>query len=144
MYLYNRTLTVNIHKAVGNSVIVNGVFLDSFHEFCLTLEVDMNTFTITKATGELKRIPQEDCKHTEGRIGNLVGLKLEHGVRKQIQVAVGSQTGCTHLADLALECVKALVQARFSLMKEVLTPEEIKKQSEAFLKGTCYHFRVQQ
>lgn len=141
MYIYNRYLSVNMQKASENNVIVNGVFLDSYHEMCLTLEVDMTDFSIAKAAGELRRIPHPDCKDTENRIAQLVGLKLQHGVRRQIQAAVGGQSGCTHLVDLALECVKALVQAKYSLMTETLTKDEIRAESEAFLKGSCYHYR---
>lgn len=145
MYVFNRTININIQSEdEGKTVAVNGVFIDSFHEVCLTLQVDVANFAITAADGELRRFPHPDCKQTANRIHNLVGLKLARGVRKQILEAVGSQTGCTHLADLALECVKALVQAKYSLMRLTLKEEDILRQTEDYLRGSCYHFRVNQ
>ena len=142
MNIFNRSITITVRTAEGNTVSVDGVFLDSYHELCLTLTVEMDAFTIIEANGEFRRIPHEDCNHGLERIQNLIGLKLAHGVRKQITAAVGSEFGCTHLADLALECVKALVQAKYTLMKLSLTPEEIQVQTEEYLRGTCYHFRI--
>ncbi len=143
MNIFNRSITINVRTTDnGKSVTVDGVFLDSYHELCLTLAVEMDGFTIIAANGEFRRIPHEDCNYGQKRISNLVGLRLGHGVRKQIMAAVGSEVGCTHLADLALECVKALVQAKYSLMKLSLTPEEIHIQTEEYLRGTCYHFRI--
>ncbi len=142
MNIFNRSITINVRTTDGKTVTVDGVFLDSYHELCLTLAVEMDEFTIITANGEFRRIPHEDCHHGLDRIPNLVGLRLAHGVRKQIIAAVGSDVGCTHLADLALECVKALVQAKHSLMKLSLTPEEIQACSEEYLRGTCYHYRI--
>lgn len=143
MYVFNRSININIQSEdEGESVIVNGVFMDSYHEVSLTLWVDMRDFAITAAEGELRRYPHPDCIVTGNRIKNLVGLKLARGVRKKITEAVGTDAGCTHLADLALECVKALIQAKYSLMHLTLSEEEIQKQTEAYLRGSCYRFRA--
>ena len=141
MYVYNRSLNVNVQSGQGEMVLINGVFLDTFHEMCLTLEINLNTLTVIKASGQLKRLPHQDCADVENRIPLLTGLTLRKGVRKQIKQAVGGREGCTHLADLALQCIESLVQARYSIMKEIMTQEEIFTANEQFLQGTCYHFR---
>ncbi len=142
MNIFNRSITINVRTSDGKTVTVDGVFLDSYHELCLTLAVEMDEFTIIAANGEFRRIPHGDCNCGQERIPNLVGLRLAHGVRKQILAAVGMEVGCTHLAGLALECVKALVQAKYHLMQLSLTPEEVRIQSEEYLRGTCYHYRI--
>ena len=141
MYLFNRSITVHVCSVDENTVTVNGTFLDSHHELCLTLEVDLNIYTIISAHGELRRAPHTDCRHTQERIKELIGVNLNYNVRKQIQAAVGLECGCTHLTDLALECVKGVVQAKFHLMRLKMPPEDLKLQVEQQLKGSCWHFK---
>lgn len=142
MYLFNRSITVNVQTEDYKTAQVNGVFLDSQHEWCLNLSVDLESYVVTKAYGELRRAPHPDCMVVQERVQELVGLKLVHGVRKKIEAAVGKETGCTHLTDLTLECVKGLVQARFNLMERKLPEEDITDYVKDYLKGSCYNFRV--
>lgn len=141
MYLFNRSITVNVQTEDYKTASVSGVFLDSHHEWCLNFSVDLKTNEITSAYGELRRGPHPDCRKVEERVQELVGLKLVHGVRKKIESAVGKASGCTHLTDLTLECVKGLVQARFNLMERELPEAEMKNYVEDYLRGSCYHFR---
>lgn len=142
MYLFNRTISVNVRSADGKILTVDGTFLDSHHELCLTLEVDMENYTIIGADGELRRTPHVDCGQTQERIKQLIGINLTRNVRKQIQAAVGLSEGCTHLTDLTLECVKGLIQSKFRLMHLTMPPEEIKNQVETYLKGSCLHYKT--
>ncbi len=140
MYLFNRSISVNVHTEDHKTVIVDGFFLDTLHELCLTLEVDIESYIITSAHGELRRAPHSDCGRTQKLISNLAGVNLNCNVRKQIQVAVGLSYGCTHLTDLSLECVKGLLQAKFQLMHLTMQEEEIKGQLEQHLEGSCLHY----
>lgn len=141
MYLFNRSINVNVRSDDGNIVVVDGVFLDTHHEICLTLTVDMSTYAITSAGGELRRTPHTDCPYTAERIKQLVGVIITPGVRKKVQTAVGGEPGCTHLADLAMECINGVIQAKYRLMHLHMAPAEVNTQVEAYLKGTCYHYR---
>ena len=141
MYLFNRTISVNVRSEKENTVTVEGVFLDSLHELCLTLEVDMESYIITSADGKLRRVPHEDCGQTQKLINNLVGVDLNRNVRKQIQAAVGLDYGCTHLTDLTLECIKGLLQAKFQLMHLTMQDEEIRGLLEQYLEGSCLHYK---
>ena len=142
MYLFNRTISVNVCLVGEKTVTVNGIFLDSQHELCITLEADLESYTITSAVGELRRAPHMDCGHTQERIKELVGVNLDRNVRKQIQAAVGLEHGCTHLTDLTLECVKGIVQAKYQLMHLTMQPAEMKAQVEQQLKGSCLHYKM--
>ncbi|KLU59147.1 hypothetical protein CEB3_c41310 [Peptococcaceae bacterium CEB3] len=141
MHLFNRSITVNVQSEDYKSAQVRGVFLDSHHELCLDFSVDLATFAITAAAAEWRRAPHADCGQVEKKAGRLVGLKLTHGVRKEIQKTVGQEAGCTHLMDLTLECVKSFVQARFSLLRLTKSEPELSAYVEDYLKGSCYHFR---
>jgi hypothetical protein len=141
MYLFNRSISVNVSLEDEKTVRVNGVFLDTQHELCLTLEADLKSYTITSAVGELRRTPHADCGPVNERIKELVGVNLNRNVRKQVQAAVGLEHGCTHLTDLTLECVKGLLQAKYQLMRLTMQPAEMKVQVEQQLKGNCLHYK---
>ena len=141
MYLFNRSISINV-SLVGEKILTaKGIFLDSQHELCLTLEVDLDSYTISSADGELRRAPHIDCIHIQERIHELVGINLKSNVRKQIQAAVGLEYGCIHLTDLALECVKGLRQAKYQLMYSTMKPAEMKVEIEQQLKGICLHYK---
>jgi len=141
MYLFNRSISVNVRSVDEKTVTVDGFLLDSHHELCITLGVDLESNTITSADGEFRRVPYTDCGQTQKLINNLVGVVLNRNVRKQIQVAVGLNSGCTHLTDLTLECVKGLLQAKFRLMHLTMQEEEIKGLVEQYLEGSCLHYK---
>ncbi|OLN34006.1 DUF2889 domain-containing protein [Desulfosporosinus metallidurans] len=141
MYLFNRSITVNIRSIDGKSITVDGFFLDSHHELCLTLGVDLESNTITSAEGEFRRAPHSDCGQTQEKIKKLIGVNLNRYVRKQIQAAVGLEQGCTHLTDLTLECVKGIIQAKFRLMHLNMETEDIQPQVQQYLAGSCRHYK---
>lgn len=142
MHLFNRSITVNVQTDDHKLARVSGVFLDSHHELCLNLTVDLENATVTTATAELRRTPHPDCGEVEKQVQQLVGFKLTHGVRKKIQAAVGQEAGCTHLSDLTMECVKGFVQARFGIMDQTMPEAELNAYVEDYLKGSCHHFRL--
>ena len=141
MYLFNRSISVNVRSVDDITITVDGFLLDSHHELCITLGVDLRSNTITSAYGEFHRVPHTDCEDTQKLIRNLVGVDLNSNVRKQIQAAVGLNYGCTHLTDLTLECVKGLLQARFQLMHLTMQEVEINGLVEQYLEGTCLHYK---
>ncbi len=141
MYLFNRSISVNVRSVDEKTVTVDGFLLDSHHELCITLGVNLDSNKITSANGEFRRFPHTDCGQSQKLINNLVGVDLNRNVRKQIRVAVGLNYGCTHLTDLTLECVKGLLQARFQLMQLTMQEEEISDLVEQYLEGSCLHYK---
>lgn len=141
MFLFNRSISINVSLVNEKTIAVNGVFLDSQHELCITLEADLESYTVISAEGEIRRAPHADCGRAQDLITKLIGIDLNHNVRKQIQAAVGLAQGCTHLTDLTIECVKGIVQAKFQLMLRRLPAAEMKVQVEGQLKGTCLHYK---
>lgn len=141
MYLFNRSISVNVRSVDKKTLTVDGIFLDSHHELCITLGVDLESNTIVSAYGEFLRVPHTDCEESHNLIKNLVGVNLERNVRKQIQMAVGFNYGCTHITDLTLECVKGLLQAKFQLMNLTMQEQEVDGLVEQYLKGSCLHYK---
>jgi len=141
VYLFNRSININVRSSDSTILTVNGTFLDSHHEICLTLVVDILTYTIVGAEGELLRTPHGNCRETRQLIENLIGLTIDKGIRRKLQSAVGYENGCTHLFELALECVKGLIQAKYSLMNLTLSPEQVTTYVEEYLRDSCYHYQ---
>lgn len=141
MYLFNRSISVNVRSSGMDSLTVDGVFLDSHHELCITMVVDIKSRTITTASGEFRRSPHSDCSETQKRIKRLEGINLNKNVRKQIQTAVGQKDGCTHLTDLTLECVKGLMQASYQLMHLTMREDQVNEFVEKYLEGSCFHYK---
>lgn len=142
MYLFNRSISVNVRQVDEGTITVDGFFLDSHHELCLSIKVDIDRNAITSVDAEFRRVPHKDCALTNDHIKKLVGVNLNGNVRRQIQTAVGLKEGCTHLTDLALECVKGLMQARYQLMHLTMQDEEVNKIVEQYLKGSCRHYKI--
>ncbi len=142
MYLFNRSISVNVRSVDETTLNVDGIFLDSHHELCITLRVDLKSNTIVSASGEFLRVPHTDCEQAQKLINNLVGVNLDRNVRKQIQAAVGLKYGCTHITDLTLECIKGLLQAKFKLMHITMKEEEINGLVEQYLEGSCLHYKT--
>ncbi|MDP4127080.1 MAG: DUF2889 domain-containing protein [Bacillota bacterium] len=140
MYLFNRSITVNVRSVDGKILSVDGFFLDSHHEFCLTLGVDLVSNTIVSAECESRRVPHSDCELSKNKIEKLIGVDLNQHVRRQIRAAIGSEQGCTHLTDLALECIKGVIQAKFRLRRMNMQAEN-DIMIQQYLAGTCQHYK---
>lgn len=141
MYLFNRTISANVRSSDERMVTVEGLFMDCFHELCMTLVLDMETNLIISADGDFCRIPHSDCGQTLKLINNLVGIDITGNARKQVQAAVGLGDGCVHISELALECIKVLIQAKFRLMHLTMQQEEITDIAERFFQGSCLHYK---
>jgi len=140
MHIFNRSISISVRSEDPKTMTVDGIFLDSHHEICITLKIEVESYTIIYADGELRRTPYTDCAQTQLRIKELIGINLNHNVRKQIQMAVGLKHGCTHITDLTLECIKGLLQAKFCLMDHSMQPEEKEDLLERSFGGSCFHY----
>ena len=142
MVLFNRMKSCTVSELENGFMEVKGVFIDSFHEINLNFHVDPSDMLIVWAKSYMVRIPHADCAEAENQASRLVGIKVGPGARKAIQEAVGHSLGCTHLADLALEAVKAVVQASFKMARRTMTRDERNANYTKQLEGTCYHWTV--
>ncbi|AFQ46441.1 DUF2889 domain-containing protein [Desulfosporosinus meridiei] len=140
LHLFNRSISISVRSKDKDTLTVDGTFIDTHHELCLTLEIEIKTRTITTAMGEFRRAPHTDCAETQKRIPKLVGINLNKNVRRQVQAAVGLKEGCTHITDLTLECVKSLMQASYQLMHLTMREEQITEIVENYLEGSCFHY----
>lgn len=67
---------MNVRLVDKRTVTVDGFFLDSHHELCLSIKVDLESNVITSAEGEFRRVPHIDCAFTKERINKLKYTRL--------------------------------------------------------------------
>lgn len=140
MAIFNRVKTCTVEQPADGIFEVKSTFIDSFHEINLTIQVDYKLMEIISASACMVRVPHPDCRVAESQAGNLAGIKIAHGARKAILGAVGHAHGCTHIADLALDAVKAAIQANFKIQARELSQEERTAKLYEQLAGTCHYW----
>lgn len=141
MYLFNRTISTQTRTDDGKLIFVEGLFLDTYHEINLSLTIDRKQRKIIQAEGELRRTPFSDCSAAQAKIKALEGIEFGTQLRKKLQLAVGGEQGCTHILELALECVRAAFQSEYRLMRDELSEEERDRRVLNLLEGSCFHYR---
>ena len=137
MIIFNRTKSCSVDESEDGMLVARGTFIDTVHEICLTLHVSKDTLEIVKAKADMVRIPHPHCADAQAEDKKLVGIKIGQGARKAVQNAVGHAHGCTHMADLALDMVKALVTTNYRIQQRGKSEEEITAQYVEELGGTC-------
>lgn len=142
MALFNRVKSCSVDEINNGLFKANGTFIDTYHEINLTLHVKKNDLEIVWAKAEMVRIPQTHCAEAQGQDRFLVGIRIGPGLRKAIQNAIGNDRGCTHLADLALDLVKAVIVANNKAGEPFLKKEELEDKYINLYGGTCNHWTV--
>jgi hypothetical protein len=106
---FRRTKCVSIRRldaGEGGGYVCHAEMEDTLHDLGVSLSVDVGG-TILAASSRADRLPYEGlCEAAQQRIGNLVGRRLEGNLTASIAEAVGGITGCTHLFDLATDCLR--------------------------------------
>jgi len=97
--LFNRSKNVAIHYD-GGAVSAEGIFIDSFHELHISLEIEAGA--IIKATSEFVRAPDPVCYETRERLFGYENKVFTALSRQEIGQSCGGGQGCAHLVDLLL------------------------------------------
>ncbi|MBI5014720.1 MAG: DUF2889 domain-containing protein [Deltaproteobacteria bacterium] len=87
---------------------ITGTICDSYHEMQMRLRVGRTDGIIARAEADLIRGPEQVCPGATAVFGRLVGMSLTPAGKRDLLKAVGSGDGCSHLADLVGEAVKAV------------------------------------
>jgi hypothetical protein len=140
MALFNRVKSCSVEDIDDGQYEAKGTFIDTLHEINLTIQVKKDSMEIVKAKADLVRTPQKYCTEAQDRDRYLVGIKIGPGLGKAIVDAVGKEHGCVHLADLALDLMKAVLVANTKVVELSLNKEEIIDKYIGLFSGTCYHW----
>lgn len=140
MSFFNRSKHCSVELS-GEDFIARSVFIDSYHEMSLEVEVNRKDMIIKKIKVDISRAPHEPCQDVKRNIKVLEGIKISNGMTKVIKERFGGSLGCTHLYDLFLDTVKTLITASFGMMYYDSDDfEETRQEIAEQLKGTCYAY----
>jgi len=125
-------------------------FMDLEHGIILKMKIHAEKREVIDADAEMIRVPYSICPMALEKVKNLVGLKIERGVMKEITRRVGHSDGCVHIRELTMETVNLVAgalmgySAGFGLMDRnwnKLSEKERLEKSMHVLQNTCYPYR---
>ncbi|NPV27565.1 MAG: DUF2889 domain-containing protein [Firmicutes bacterium] len=140
MQIYSRQKSLSVTTQQEDQIRIEARLIDQVHEIGVILVVRVSTEEILEAEAIMQRFPWSICPEVVPKMGGLVGLKIQSGIRQQVKDIIGRSQGCTHLVDLVMEAVQGAFQAIVRVKQQHLTFEEQQKQVKKILKGTCYAF----
>lgn len=146
--IYERNINVSVSKLNEKEIITKASLLDLNHNIRVELTVDVATKIIVHAEAQMVKSPFNICQLTLKKVQDVVGLKIERGIHKNLVDALGHADGCTHMVDLTMEAVRlsANVLLGFTRFDEEwrqrkLSDEEFIAQVKPILKNSCLPFK---
>lgn len=144
---FARSKIVSIECLDENTFLAHGVLDDYIYSLELDVEARLPDFEITDVQGRWKRYTTPECPKAIAKLQNAVGLRIpEKDFARKIRRIVGKE-GCTHFANLLLECCDGIMQAAAygdwkELEKKKAAPEKeeyLKKKLESIpgLEDSC-------
>jgi len=150
--LYQRNINVTVERIDDEHILVNSSLLDLDHSIRFSMEVHAPSKAIVGASAQMIRVPFRRCRETLPLTEGVAGLVIERGINRKLANALGRNTGCMHLVELAVTATRmaaaVLVEAEGGLVDrelfESLSEEERIDLGMPFLKNTCLVFRVEE
>lgn len=106
--VFNRTKVARLEARPGEVVLTHAMF-DEVHSFQVWIVVDPATRTVKDAGSLTPRLPYMGiCSDAQGRVRELIGQRLDAGLRKRLGGLVGGTSGCAQLADLTADLLRLL------------------------------------
>jgi len=137
MLAFTRNKIVGVECPDEKTFLAHGVLEDYIYALDLDVEVKSPDFKITNIQGEYRRYTTPECPKAIPKLQNAVGLCItEEEFARKIRRVVGKE-GCTHFANLLLECCNGIIQTATygewkQLKEEGATPDK-----EEYLQGKC-------
>ncbi|MBU2550359.1 MAG: DUF2889 domain-containing protein, partial [Proteobacteria bacterium] len=110
-----RTQLVMAEFPDEKTVRFHGILEDHIYAMEVEMDVSIPDGVITKVTGWMKRYTNPVCPQAMDVLQKAVGMSLrEEGWMSKINREIG-RLGCTHFAEIILECGRCLDEARLAL-----------------------------
>jgi hypothetical protein len=111
MLSFIRNKVVGIEQPRQDILQAHGVLDDNVYGMELDVEVKLPEMAITRIEGKYRRFTNSECPKAIPILQNAVGMCLfEQDFSRKVHRLVG-KAGCTHFANLLLECCDSVVQA---------------------------------
>ena len=109
--VFNRTKVARI-EGLGDRWLLGHSMFDEVHSLQVWYVVDPEAATIVDAGSLTPRLPYQGvCSDVQPRIREMVGQRLDAGLRKRMGSLIGGATGCAQLYDLTADLLKLLTLA---------------------------------
>ncbi|MDY6835646.1 MAG: DUF2889 domain-containing protein [Chloroflexota bacterium] len=110
MITFSRSKLVGVERLDENTLLAHGVLEDFIYAMELDVSVKQPDFEIVDIKGRMKRVTTPVCDQAIPKLQNAVGLRIpEDEFARKIHRVVGKE-GCTHFANLLVECCDAIMQ----------------------------------
>ena len=111
MLTFTRSKIVGVERPRENVLLAHGVLDDYIYAMEIDVEVKLPDFEIIAIQGRMKRFTTTECERAIPKLENAVGLRIpEEDFVRKVNRVVGKE-GCTHFANLLVECCDAAMQA---------------------------------
>lgn len=111
MLAFSRSKVIGVEHLDGGTFLAHGVLDDNIYGVELDVEIKLPDVEIIRISGIMKRVTSPYCELAIPKLQNAVGLHLsEDEFARKVNRLVGKQ-GCTHFANLLVECCDAVMQA---------------------------------
>jgi hypothetical protein len=101
---------------------LNGHLEDEDHVMDVQLVIHSKTREVLSAYACMGKVPYGSlCRRAASQVSSLVGLRVEPGCYRQVFRLLGGEEGCTHLAELSLDALRAFLPAWARKERETLT-----------------------
>lgn len=117
MLEFMRNKLVSVSRKDPDTLVVQAVLDDSIYGLEIDLEVGLDDLICRNIEGRWKRWTTPDCPRALDFLRQAKGMCLKHGVEDEIHKIIG-RTSCRHYANLLIECVYALHETRYIILKE--------------------------
>lgn len=105
--VFNRTKTARLERRDGGLALSHAMF-DEVHSFQVWYRADAEG-RIVEADSRTPRLPYQGiCSDAQPRVCELVGERLDAGLRKRLGGLIGGTAGCAQLYDLTTDLLKLL------------------------------------
>lgn len=110
MLAFTRSKIVGVERPRENVLLAHGVLDDYIYGMEIDVEVKLPDFEIIGIQGKMKRFTTTECEKAIPKLQNALGLRIpEEDFVRKVNRVVGRE-GCTHFANLLVECCDAIMQ----------------------------------
>jgi hypothetical protein len=131
---FARSKIVCVECPDESTFLAHGVLDDYVYALELDVEVKLPNFEVTSVQGRWKRYTTPECPKAIAKLQNAVGLCVpEKDFARKIRRVVGRE-GCTHFANLLIECCDGIMQAATYGEWKELEQKKAAPEKEGYLK----------
>ncbi len=106
--VFNRTKVARLERRAAGGLGLSHAMFDEVHSFQVWYVVDAAGMVVD-AGSHTPRLPYAGiCTDAQPRVRELVGQRIDAGLRKRLGGLVGGSTGCAQLYDLTADLLKLL------------------------------------